>query len=63
MKEVRYRWVEGAEYLIPINLIENFDTYLNTIESNNFDDWNLFNTLYDPYMLKTYISEIKLFIE
>lgn len=65
LKEVRYRWVEGAEYLIPIELIEEFDVYLDMIEDYpiKFNDWEKFNTLFDFYMIDTDISQIKLFIE
>ena len=65
LKEVRYRWVEGAEYLVPIELIEEFDAYENKIYDypNSFNDWEKFSTLFKPYMIKTYINQIKLFIE
>ena len=65
LKEVRYRWVEGAEYLIPIELIEEFDVYLDMIYDNSksFNDWGNFNKLFQQYMIDTDISQIKLFIE
>ena len=65
LKEVRYRWIEGAEYLIPIELLEEFDVYENKIYDNpkSFNDWGNFNKLFQQYMIDTDINQIKLFIE